>query len=151
MTLLLAPDQVRERLIELRGGEKYHRVLEALAGEAEPVWVGWLYAETDADLATLRELATAGLISLGEAEIRRDPLAGKAFVADTPPALTEDQARVWTEIERGMRNDEGGTMNDESSVSESGIRGSSFIVHHSAFSASWRDRQRQDRDLPARH
>ncbi len=43
------------------------------------------------------------MISLGEAEIWRDPLAGKAFVADTPPALTEDQARVWAEIEQGMK------------------------------------------------
>ncbi len=90
VTLLLLPEDVRERLIELRGGEKYRRVLEALAGEAEPVWIGWLYAEIGADLATLRDLAAAGLISLGEAEIWRDPLAGKAFVADTPPALTDD-------------------------------------------------------------
>ena len=102
VALLLPPEQARERLIELRGGEKYRRVLEALAGEAGPVWVGWLYAETGADLATLRDLAAAGLLSLGEAEIWRDPLAGKAFVADAPPALTEDQARVWAEIEQGM-------------------------------------------------
>ncbi|HSN77242.1 MAG TPA: primosomal protein N' [Anaerolineae bacterium] len=103
VTLLLPAEGVRERLIELRGGDKYRRVLDALAGEAEAVWVGWLYAETGADLATLRDLAAAGLISLGEAEIWRDPLAGKAFVADTPPALTEDQARVWAEIEQGMK------------------------------------------------
>ena len=104
VTLLLSPGDVRERLIELRGGEKYRRVLEALAGEAGPVWVGWLYAETGADLATLRDLATAGLISLDESEVWRNPLAGKAFVADTPPALTEDQARVWAEIERVIRS-----------------------------------------------
>ena len=128
VALLLPPDQVRERLIELRGGEKYRRVLNALAGEGEPVWVGWLYAEIGADLATLRDLAAAGLISLGEAEIWRDPLAGRAFVADTPPALTDDQARVWAEIERGMRNDEGGTMNDES-----GVRNPQSETHHSSF------------------
>jgi primosomal protein N' (replication factor Y) (superfamily II helicase) len=103
VTLQLPAAAVRERLIELRGGEKYRRVLEALAGEVEPVWVGWLYAETGADLSTLRELAAANLITLGEAEVWRDPLAGKAFVADTPPALTEDQAQVWAEIEKGMR------------------------------------------------
>jgi primosomal protein N' (replication factor Y) len=129
VTLLLPPDQVRRRLIELRGGEKYQRVLEALAGEAGPVWVGWLYAETDTDLTTLRELAAAGLISLSESEIWRDPLAGKVFVADTPPALTEDQARVWAEIKRSMRNDEGGTMNDES-----GLRTPDFGTHRSSFS-----------------
>jgi primosomal protein N' (replication factor Y) len=117
--LLLPPEDVRERLIELRGGEKYRRVLEALAGEAEPVWVGWLYAEIGADLPTLRDLADAGLISLGEAEIWRDPLAGKAFVADTPPALTDDQARVWTEIEQGMKLQvAGGRWQDRQEVSQ---------------------------------
>jgi primosomal protein N' (replication factor Y) (superfamily II helicase) len=132
ITLLVPVEEVRERLIELRGGEKYRRVLEALAGEAGPVWVGWLYAETGVDLPTLRDLAAAGLISLGEAEIWRDPLAGKIFVADTPPALTEDQARVWTEIKRGMMNDEGRTMNDESGVRnpESGTHHSSFNIPH---------------------
>ena len=113
VTLLLPVGDVHERLIELRGGEKYRRVLDALAGEAGPVWVGWLYAETGADLSTLRELAAAGLISLDEREIWRDPLAGKVFVADTAPALSEDQARVWAEIERGMMKDERGRMNDE--------------------------------------
>ena len=85
VTLVIPADEVRERLIELRGGQKYRRVLEALAGEEEPVWVGWLYAEASADLATLRELAAAGLISLSETEVWRDPLAGKEFVADKPP------------------------------------------------------------------
>lgn len=99
---LLEPEQTRARLLELRGGEKYQRVLEALGGEAEPVWVSWLYAETDTDLATLRELAAAGLISLDDAEMWRDPLAGKSFVPDKPPALTEDQARVWGEVARGL-------------------------------------------------
>jgi primosomal protein N' (replication factor Y) len=122
VTLLLPPDEVRARLIELRGGEKYRRVLEALAGEAGPVWVGWLYAETGADLATLRDLAAAGLITLDEAEVWRDPLAGKTFIADSPPALTEDQARVWAEIQRGMMTDELQTPD------------SSFIIQHSSLS-----------------
>ncbi len=102
LTLLLPPNEVPERLIELRGGEKYRRVLAALAAEADPVWVGWLYAEADTDLPTLRELAAAGLIHLAETEVWRDPLAGKEYVADKAPALTEDQARVWMEIERGI-------------------------------------------------
>ncbi len=130
VTLLLPNDEVRGRLIELRGGDKYRRVLEALAGEAEPVWVGWLYAEIGADLATLRDLAAAGLISLGEAEIWRDPLAGKAFVADTPPALTEDQTRVWAEIEQGMRNEEAGTMKMNPEFRIPRIR--QLIIHRSS-------------------
>ncbi len=129
VALLLPASEVRERLIELRGGDKYRRVLEALTGEAGPVWVGWLYAEIGADLATLRELAAAGLITLSEAEIWRDPLAGKAFVADTPPALTEDQARVWTEIQRGMMNDEGGIRSPESGIHHSSFISPHFLLH----------------------
>lgn len=106
VTLLLSPAEAQARLIELRGGEKYRRVLDVLAGEAGPAWVGWLYTEANTDLKTLRELAEAGLISLSEEEIWRDPLAGKEFVADKAPALTEDQARVWGEIEGGMQHAE---------------------------------------------
>ncbi len=129
VTLLLPPAEVRERLIGLRGGEKYRRVLEALAGEAGPVWVGWLYAETGADLATLRELAAAGLITLDEAEVWRDPLAGKAFVADAPPALTEDQARVWAEIQRGMMTDELPTPDSSFSIQHSASSFPHFLLH----------------------
>ena len=103
--LLLTPTDVPERLIELRGGEKYRRVLQALAGESGPVWIGWLYAEIDTNLATLRDLEAAGLISLGVEEVWRDPLAGKQFVADSAPPLTEDQARVWTEVQRAIGSD----------------------------------------------
>ena len=45
-----------------------------------------MYAETDATLATLRDLEDAGLISLNEEMVWRDPLAGHEFVADEPPA-----------------------------------------------------------------
>ena len=103
--LLVPRADVSERLIELRGGEKYRRVLQALAGEAGPVWIGWLYAEIDTNLATLRDLEAAGLISLGVEEVWRDPLAGKEFVADSAPPLTEDQARVWTKIQHAISND----------------------------------------------
>ena len=100
------PAEVPERLIELRGGEKYRRVLQALVAESEPVWIGWLYAETDANLATIRDLVDAGLVSLGVEEVWRDPLAGREFVADSAPLLTADQARVWTRIAQGIaRND----------------------------------------------
>ncbi|MEA3337257.1 MAG: primosomal protein N' [Chloroflexota bacterium] len=101
--LLLKPSNVPDRLIELRGGEKYRRVMTALSSREEPVWIGWLYAEANADLAMLRVLDQAGLISLSEREIWRDPLAGKVFVADKPPPLTDDQAQVWRTIERAIR------------------------------------------------
>lgn len=101
--LLVPRAEIPARVIELKGGQKYRRVLEALAAQGRPVWVGWLYAEADVDLATLRELARVGLISLTEKEIWRDPLAGQQFVPDRPPTLTADQMRVWREIEQGIK------------------------------------------------
>ncbi|MEZ4769167.1 MAG: primosomal protein N' [Caldilineales bacterium] len=104
--LAIPPADVPERVIELRGGEKYRRVLQALAAENGPVWIGWLYAEVDTNLAALRDLEAAGLISLGVEEVWRDPLAGKEFVADSAPPLTADQARVWAEIEGALGDDD---------------------------------------------
>ena len=108
--LRLSPEQVTERVVELRGASKHKVVLEALleladeVGEGEPVseWVGWVYAETGCSLDTLRDLEAAGLIAIEKEEIWRDPLAGREFVTDMPPKLTPDQALVWTEIERGI-------------------------------------------------
>ena len=108
--LRLSPEEVAERVVELRGASKHKAVLEALleladeAGEGEPVseWIGWVYAETGCTLDTLRDLEAAGLIAIEKEEIWRDPLAGREFVTDVPPKLTPDQARVWAEIEQGI-------------------------------------------------
>ncbi|MCS6844184.1 MAG: primosomal protein N' [Caldilineales bacterium] len=108
VSLALSPQEVADRLVELRGTETHRRVVDLLAAEAGPVWVGRVYAETDADLNTLRELAAAGLVRLEEAEVWRDPLAGKAFVPDRAPVLTDDQAQVWREVEAGLAGLAGG-------------------------------------------
>ena len=97
-------DAHSQRLITLRGGEKYQRVVDALARAGGPAWTSALYAETGCDLPVLRELAAAGVISLEDAVIWRDPLVGKVFAADQAPALTEDQARVWDVVQRGLRD-----------------------------------------------
>ena len=77
--------RVPAAVIELRGSERYRRVLEtlALAGE-DPVWVGWLYAEANTDAATLRRLADAGVIEIREEEVWRDPWQAGS-TALTPP------------------------------------------------------------------
>ncbi|MCW5857876.1 MAG: hypothetical protein KIS63_06290, partial [Caldilineales bacterium] len=101
--LSIPPAEVNAAIITLRGTEKYRPILEALrrAGD-EPVWVGWLYAEADTDAATVRTLAEAGILEVIEAEVWRDPLAGRRFEPDTPPALTGDQEKAWAEIEAGL-------------------------------------------------
>ncbi len=93
--LTLAPDALAATLEELRGTRKHRAVLELLLALGEPVWIGRIYAETDATLNTLRDLEAAGLISIAEEMVWRDPLAGRDFQMDTPPVLTADQLRVW--------------------------------------------------------
>ena len=105
-------------VIAMRGSERYRRVLETLArvGDA-PVWTGWLYAEADADAATVRRLALAGLVELIEEEIWRDPLAGRVFEAERPIHLTEDQQKAWDQIACGLETwlPRGVSLNDETS------------------------------------
>ena len=100
--LTLPRDAVLDRIVELRGGEKQRAVLEALQRSGGIAWIGWVYAETGATLATLRELEAASLIHLELEEEHRDPLAGRTFAPDKPPVLTADQARAWSEIEKAL-------------------------------------------------
>ena len=78
----------------------------AEASAPEPLFpASALYAETGANLATLRSLAERGLIALSELEVRRDPLSGDATAPDVPPQLTAAQERVWRPI--GVALDQG--------------------------------------------
>jgi primosomal protein N' (replication factor Y) len=114
VTLTLDPDEVLDTILELRSATRHATVLDLLAQEEGRVWIGWIYAQTDATLDTLRDLAGAGLIALDEARRWRDPLADQSFVLETPPQLTPEQEAVWGMVERGLR---------ESGNQESGNRG----------------------------
>ncbi len=98
--LSLPPEEAEARILRLRGLIPHRRVLQALQDEEEPVWVGWLYAETKANRAVLRELEAAGLIAIASEEVWRDPLADKDLptTPEPAPALTPDQARVWERL-----------------------------------------------------
>ena len=101
----LAPAELLEAVLELRHGQKQADVLNLLAAEDGPVWVGWIYAQTGADLNTLKDLAQAGLISLDQARRWRDPLAGRSFTLDKPPQLTAEQKPVWQDVVQAWRSD----------------------------------------------
>ncbi|MBN1992539.1 MAG: primosomal protein N' [Anaerolineae bacterium] len=105
IALTLPVEQLTEAIVQLRGAQKHAAVLRLLAEEDGPVWIGWVYAQTDATLPTLRDLAKAGLISLDEARRWRDPLAGRSFTLDAPPKLTAEQQTVWQEITRCWQPD----------------------------------------------
>ncbi len=104
--LALAGDTVLAALLELRGAEKHRAVLEALQRAGGAAWIGWVYAETGATLATLRDLEAAGLATIAEEMVWRDPLAGYEFALDQPPVLTEDQERVWESIRQWIEEDQ---------------------------------------------
>lgn len=91
--LALPPAQVLDRVVALRGGEKQRAVLGALRGRPGRVWVGGLYAETGADLPTLRSLAERGLVSLHAEEHDRP-----APMQERPARLTAEQQRAWEAI-----------------------------------------------------
>jgi primosomal protein N' (replication factor Y) len=101
--LRVPPDQVVNKIVELRGAQKQIEVLDFLQGEEGPIWISWVYAETGCDLSTLRDLAAHGLITLEEEEVWRDPLKGREFVPDMPPKLTPDQEAVWHVIKEAIR------------------------------------------------
>ncbi len=86
--MLLAQDDVSDALITLRGAEKHRAVLETLQRLGGASWIGRVYAETGATLQTLRDLEAAGLVTIAEEMIWRDPLAGQDFTLDRPPDLT---------------------------------------------------------------
>jgi len=96
--LALPSEQVLDRVIELRGAEKERAVLQLLHGSVDRVWVGGIYAQTGANLGTLRKLADRGLVSLHPTEFERPQPAGP----DAPLRLTPDQAAAWQMIQSGM-------------------------------------------------
>ncbi len=100
--LTLDDSQITEAIIELRGAERYRRVLETLQAAGGEAWVGYLYAETGCDRATLRALEAAGVIALDEVEVIRDPLAAREFPRDIPPELTADQQAAWVQMRDGL-------------------------------------------------
>ena len=82
-------------LLKLRGADKYAPIVEALAEAGAPVWRHELSAKTNAPLPWLRELLSAGVITMQEEIFVRDPLLGRNFPSDAPPPLTGEQEAVW--------------------------------------------------------
>ncbi|HNS52024.1 MAG TPA: primosomal protein N' [Anaerolineae bacterium] len=91
----LPPEQVLDRVVELRGGEKERVLLDALRGSAGRVWVGGLYAETGAGLAALQRLAARGLVSLHTGASDRP----QALAPAPAPDLSADQEAAWAALQ----------------------------------------------------
>ena len=119
VSLLLSSEAAVDAVVELRGAQKHRAVLEALQRHDGPAWIGWVYAETGATLDTLRDLEAAGLVTVAEEMVWRDPLAGREFVLDQQPSLTEDQERVWEVVAQRI---------SESANPQSAIRNPQFGI-----------------------
>jgi primosomal protein N' (replication factor Y) len=103
--LNLSESKAKETIIDLRNARRQHQVLDYLLSRpvGEWIWVSWVYAETDAQLADLRALEGHGIVELAEREMWRDPLADRDFVLKSAPKLTPDQARAWSAIAASIR------------------------------------------------
>ncbi len=112
--LIAAPGllaSARERLS--RSTAKHDRLtaaLDFLAQQTRPVDVAWVYAASGCSLADLRDLTERGLVDLGAAEVWRDPLAGREFVAEVAPPLTQAQAAAWERIRQDVARETGGAF-----------------------------------------
>jgi primosomal protein N' (replication factor Y) len=102
--LASAPNQVRQHMAKLgRPGskalERRQAMLRTLLQAMGPLEVSVLYAESGGNLSDLRFLEKRGLVSLGESEIWRNPLAQYDYQPLEAPPLTRDQQSVWEKIE----------------------------------------------------
>lgn len=108
-SLSIDPNLVEARLEQEKPREsaalqRRKRVLKLLEDEALPLNVSWVYAETGANLSDLKWLEERSLVTLGETEIWRDPLANLTPVLAKPPQLTPDQQQVWQQIQAQIRS-----------------------------------------------
>jgi len=101
--LAVPRDKALERVLELQGVVKYRSILGVLRAAKEPVWLSWLYAETDCTLDDVRALVEQGLVALGEEEVPRTPLAEQVLPAEQPPTLTSDQETVWAGVREALQ------------------------------------------------
>jgi primosomal protein N' (replication factor Y) len=80
------------------------KIMRFLIQEGGPVEVPWIYAESGGKLSDLKRLEKMGLLFLGEGEVIRDPLEKLEFVTATPPPLTREQMKVWTQVLQGLED-----------------------------------------------
>ncbi len=109
VTLNIPPADAVGHLITLRHAQKYQRTVTALRAGGGHLPVAQLMAAAAVDQATVRELADAGLLTLTQVQVVRDPLHGRAFTPQPAPTLLPAQRAAWEAICQAMDSDTGGT------------------------------------------
>ncbi len=127
------PGAAEEAILQMKGASKYEAILQALAQSDAPMWKTDLYAEVDANLATLRRLQNAGLIRLEQKVRYRDPLGGRIYPRSHPPKLTDQQQYVWDEISTScfpkVATESNRAVPKNGRPADAVIRGESFLLH----------------------
>jgi len=77
-------------------------VLQMIIKAGEPVPLSEIYAQTEANINDLRQLASRGLAQIIEVAVLRDPLADLEVEPSQAPYLTPDQSTVWKEIHQAF-------------------------------------------------
>lgn len=104
--LAISPEKIETLPDPLSKIQRVHErrlhVLRFLAGEEGLVEPSWIYAQTGANNGDLKMLSEAGLISLRQTEVWRDPLEDTVYIPEKIPKLTHDQAQAWDRIREGL-------------------------------------------------
>jgi primosomal protein N' (replication factor Y) (superfamily II helicase) len=82
--------------------ERRNRIIAFLQKEPEPIPVQWVYAETACTMVDLQYLAANDMVTLGETEWIRDPVAKINVIAEKDITLTNDQALAWSEVTKDI-------------------------------------------------
>lgn len=104
--LAVSRAEAAEQALGIRGAARYRDILAVLQQADGPVWLSWLYAETDCNLNDVRALVEQGLVALGEQEIERSPLADRHFTPEPAPTLTPDQEQAWRGVREALSSGE---------------------------------------------
>jgi primosomal protein N' (replication factor Y) len=79
--------------------ERRRSILQLLERESGPVDISIVYAETGANAEDIKYLSSQELISVGESEVWRDPLAKLPPTLFNAPVLNPGQAAAWKMLE----------------------------------------------------
>ncbi|MBG0786254.1 MAG: DEAD/DEAH box helicase family protein, partial [Anaerolineaceae bacterium] len=112
VALTIPPEAIETLPDPLSRIDKVHErrlhVLRFLAEEAGLVEPSWIFAQTGANNGDLKMLSEAGLITLRQAEVMRDPLEDTVYVPEKAPELTHDQTLAWDQIQKGLQKSQQG-------------------------------------------
>lgn len=105
LKLQTEPANAEAEMVKLKEHRAYKQaaVMEFLLKQAQPVSLSDLRRATACTGAVINSLEKRGLITIVDAQVRRDPLEGFKVAAISPPVLTPSQEAAWQQINAGLR------------------------------------------------